>query len=263
MDWSGKRVLVTGASSGIGAAVARELAAAGATVALCARRADLLAQVLDDCRRSQPACSSFVQDLSRIEELDAFAADVEATLGGVDVLVNNAGLSKAGTGLEMAWEDVEYLTRLDYHSPVRLTRALLPAMLERGSGQVLTVSSMAARMSSPGEAAYAGAKAALSAYFEAMAGELAGQGVTFHLVYPGLIDLTPGVDGDDELARTPDGSLRVPAPVLARDIRRQLERGDMELYMPYVMRDFATNRMQDVPASIEFMGELFRSGRMG
>ena len=263
MGWNGKRVFVTGASSGIGAAVAREMAAAGATVGMCARRKDLLEAVLDDCRGSVGSCVSFVQDLSRIEELDDFARQVESELGRVDVLVNNAGLSKGGTGLEMPWEDVEYLTRLNYLSPVRLTRAFLPAMLERGKGQILTVSSMAARMSSPGEAAYGGSKAALTAFFEALAGELEGRGVTFHLVYPGLIDLTPGVDGDDVLAETQDGSLRVPAPVLARDIRRQLERGDMELYMPYIMRDFAVNRMQDVPASISFMGDLFRSGRMG
>ncbi|HXY94722.1 MAG TPA: SDR family NAD(P)-dependent oxidoreductase, partial [Acidimicrobiia bacterium] len=219
--WSGQRVLVTGASSGIGAALARELASAGATVGMCARRTEMLHAVLADCRRHVPECRAWTVDLSVLDQVDTFARDVEEQLGGVDVLVHNAALGGHGGALTTPWDDVEYLTRLDYLSPVRLTRALLPDMLARASGHVVVVSSMAAVASSPGESAYAAAKAALSTYFEALATEHWGGGVAFHLVYPALIDLTPGVDGDDSLAETPNAGDRIPAPVLARAMMRQ------------------------------------------
>src|SRR5579862_410454 len=260
--WAGRRVLVTGASSGIGAATARELAAAGATVGMCARRREMLDDVLADCRRSVAACRAWTIDLTELDALDRFVHDVESELGGIDVLVNNAGGATGSAALASPWSDVEYVTNLNYLSPVRLTRIALPAMLERGSGQVLTVSSMAARTSPPGEAAYAAAKSALSAYVEALAAELLGTGVTFHLVYPGLIDLTPGVDGDDTIAETSTGADRVPAPVLARAMRHQLETGDFELYMPHSMRAFARHRARDIAASVEFMAGLYRSGRL-
>jgi short-subunit dehydrogenase len=259
--WVGRRVLVTGASSGIGAALARELANAGATVGLCARRTALLDEVLADCQRSVPACRAWTVDLADLDGIDGFAERAEHELGGVDVLVNNAGLSRGGDATTMAWADVEYLTRLDYLSPVRLTRALLPAMRARGTGNVAVVSSMAARVSTPGEAAYAAAKAALSAYFEALAGELWGGGIGFHLVYPGLIDLS-GEDGDDALADTAQGGLRVPSPVLARAMMRQVETGALELYMPHVVQRFVANRALDVAASIQSMSELYRSGAL-
>jgi short-subunit dehydrogenase len=162
----------------------------------------------------------------------------------------------------MPWSDVEYITNLNYLSPVRLTRIALPAMLERGSGQVLTVSSMAARTSTPGEAGYAAAKSALSAYMEALAAELLDTGVTFHLVYPGLIDLTPDVDGDDTIAETSTGADRIPAPVLARAMRHQLETGDFELYMPHSMRAFSQHRARDIGASVKFMADLYHSGQL-
>jgi dehydrogenase/reductase SDR family member 7B len=135
-------------------------------------------------------------------------------------------------------------------------------MIGRGSGHVVTVSSMAARMSTPGESAYSGAKAALSAYVEALAGEMAGGPIGFHLVYPALIDLTPGVDGDDRLAREGDGSARIPAPVCARAIMGQVERGELELYVPTTMHGLVAHRARDVPGSVEFMGGLYRSGAL-
>jgi short-subunit dehydrogenase len=257
--WTGRRVLLTGASSGIGAALARELAASGAVVGMCARRADLLDEVLADCRRSVGGCRAWTIDLSDIGAIDAFAREAERALGGVDVLVNNAALSNYhASALETPWDDLEYMIRLNYLSPVRLTRALLPGMLDRGDGAVVTVSSMAARMSSPGETAYSASKAALSAWFEALATEYWGRGLAVHLVYPALIDLTPGLDGDDEIAETPNAGDLVPAPVLARAMLRQVEHGDLDLYMPYGARDVAVSRAQDLPASITMMANWYQ-----
>lgn len=260
--WEGRRVLVTGASSGIGAALARELAGAGAVVGICARRADLLDAVLDDCRRSVPACRSWTIDLSDLDAIEDFVGRVEFELGRIDVLVNNAARLLAGDAAGTSWADVVDVTRTNYLSPVRLTRAALPAMLARGSGNVVVVSSMAARIATPGEAAYGAAKAALAGYFEALAGELWESPVRFHLVYPALIDTTPGVDGDPALAISGDGATPIPATVCARAIREQVERGDLELYVPTTMHGVVAQRARDVPAAIDFMAGLFRSGRL-
>jgi NAD(P)-dependent dehydrogenase (short-subunit alcohol dehydrogenase family) len=217
--------------------------------------------VLADCRRTVPECHAWTVDLADLDGIDDFARDVERELGGVDVLVNNAALSNYhADSLATPWDDIEYLTRLDYLSPVRLTRAVLPGMLMRGSGHVVVVSSMAAKVSSPGEGAYAAAKAALSTYVEALATEHWQRGIGFHLVYPALIDLTPGVDGPDSSADTPNGGELVPAPVLARAMMRQVERGDFELYMPYVARDIVTSRAQDLAASMAMMAAWYERG---
>src|SRR5437870_4852886 len=136
--WTGTRVVVTGASSGIGAALARELAKAGAVVGMCARRTELLEAVLADCRASSPECRAWTVDLADLDAVDEFAATATAELGRIDVLVHNAALSNYhADGLTTPWDDVEYLMRLDYLSPVRLTRAIVPAMVERGSGRVV------------------------------------------------------------------------------------------------------------------------------
>ncbi len=257
--WEGRRVLVTGASSGIGAAMARELASVGAVVGMCARRTEMLQQTLVDCQRSVAGCRAWTVDLSQLEALEAFAHRAEQELGGIDVLINNAAQTMSGRAVSTPLEDVDQLMTINYLSPVRLTLAVLPSMLEQGSGSIVAISSMAARMSTPGEAAYAATKAALSAYFEALAGEYWGTDISFHLVYPALVDLTPGLDGDDALAHDSNGSEPIPAPILAREVRRQLERGDLELYVPHAMRRQVAKRAEDVASSVRFMAEWYRS----
>lgn len=260
-SWDGRRVLVTGASSGIGAALARDLAAQGATVGICARRTDLLDAVLEDCRRHAPECRAWTIDLEELDALDDFAARADDELGGIETVVHNAALVVDGDATETPRDVVERLVRVDYLAPVLLTRALLPRMLARGTGQLAVVSSMAARMSTPGESAYAAAKAALSTWFEALGGEVAGDGVTVHLVYPALVDVGSDADGDDALAEAPNPATHIPAPVCARAIRRQLERGDLELYVPTSARAAVVARAEDPAASLRVMADWYAAGR--
>src|SRR5580704_2625403 len=229
-DLAGKRVLVTGASSGIGAAIARELAGAGAVVGICARRRPLLDAVLADCRATSPDSRARTMDLADLDGIEAFAGQVEAELGGVDILINNAGLVRTTRLPDVEWSLVDQLMRVNYLSPVRLTLALLPAMLARGSGQILTISSVGARLAPPAEAAYAASKAAISAFFEAAAADLWFSGVKIQLMYPGLIIVDEPFD--DTHTQLHVGMEGLPATAVATAVRAQLESGEFDAYIP-------------------------------
>ena len=175
-------MLVTGASSGIGAATAIAFAQQGATVGICARREDRLDDVLS--RLALPG-RKWVVDLADLDGIDAFAAQADAELGGIDVLVNNAGIPKRRRTTTMTPDDVEHVMAMNYFSPVRLTLALLPKMIERGRGDIVNVSSMGVHIVAFGVGAYSASKAALELFTEALYVELPGTGVRAHLVIPG------------------------------------------------------------------------------
>jgi short-subunit dehydrogenase len=183
--WHGQRVLVTGASSGIGAATAVAFAAAGATVGICARRADRLAGVREECRARGAECHLWAVDLSRLDEIADFGRTALADLGGIDVLVNNAGVPKRRTIATMAPSDVEDVMAINYFSPVRLTLAVLPYMVAEKHGHIVNVSSMGVHSAAYRVGAYAASKAALELFTEALHLELAGSGVRTHLFIPG------------------------------------------------------------------------------
>lgn len=183
--FEGKRVLVTGASSGIGAATAVAFAREGATVGLAARRADRLADVLAGCREHAPDSAALPVDLAHLDGIEAFAAHAAGQLGGVDILVNNAGIPKRRRAAKLTSEDLREVMAVNFEAPVRLTAALLPGMLERGHGHVVNLSSMGVHMFSMGAGAYAASKAAVELWTEALYLELAGTGVSAHLLVPG------------------------------------------------------------------------------
>jgi short-subunit dehydrogenase len=178
-------VFVTGASSGIGAATAVAFAEAGHTVGICARREDRLTEVLEACRKASPDSRMWVADLSGLDGLDSLAARVDSELGGVDVLVNNAGVPKRRRALAMTSTDVEGVMAMNYFSPVRLALAFLPPMVERGSGEIINVSSMGVHSAAFGVGAYSASKAALELWTESLFLELTNTGVRARIVVPG------------------------------------------------------------------------------
>lgn len=199
-DGRGRTAVVTGASSGIGAETAVALAAAGARVALVARRADRLEEVRARCDDHTPGSVALVADLSDLDGLDGVVAACTDALGAVpDVWVNNAGVPKRRAVAAMTPADVEGVMALNYFSPVRLTLAVLPGMLERGSGDVVNVSSMGAHMVAFRVGAYAATKAALEMFTEAMWLEFDGTGVRAHLLVPGTTrsEFSTPKDGND------------------------------------------------------------------
>jgi short-subunit dehydrogenase len=198
-DPQGQRVVVTGASSGIGAATAIEFARLGATVGLVARRKHQLAEVLAVCRETSPRSQLFVADLSDLDGLGGLVERMTESLGQIDVLVNNAGVPKRRKVTAMTIDDAESVMRMNYLSPVALTLAVLTAMRERDAGHVVNISSMGAHMVAFGVGAYSATKAALEFFTEAMFVELAGSGVHAHVLVPGTTksEFSTPKDGND------------------------------------------------------------------
>jgi len=247
-DLRGKRVLVTGGSSGIGAALAEGFAARGAVVGICARRRDRLDDVLVRLRAHEPASQAWTVDLAELDGLEAFARAVEQDLGGVDVLVHNAGVPKRRTVFDLDPAQIESVLRVNYLSPARLTLALLPTIVAR-HGRIVFVSSVAARLSPPGEAAYAASKAALSAWAESLQVDLRDTGVQTHVVNPGVIDT--------ELFHLPDNDPTIapiealPVDAVVEPVLTMIERGDFEIYVPEWFADVVASKYRDVGAFLD------------
>jgi short-subunit dehydrogenase len=157
----GRRALVTGASSGIGRALALRLAAEGARVALVARRADALEALAAEVRAAGGEAVALPCDVAEREAVAAAAAHVVEAWGGVDLLVNNAGYGHHRRFLEWDLEDMERMLRVNTLGSLYWTKALLPGMVERGEGWIVFVASLAGRIAPPDESAYAASKFAL------------------------------------------------------------------------------------------------------
>jgi short-subunit dehydrogenase len=228
---AGSRIaMVTGASSGIGAATARALAAQGTTVALVARRADRLDAVVADCTGPAPRSRRWVADLSDPDVAAAVALDVWDTFGHVDVVVNNAGVPMRRPVTRLTMADVERAMRINYLSPVAITLAVLPRMLERGAGTIVNVSSVGGRLGITTESAYSASKFALAGWTEAAAIDLDGTGVRLRLVLPGPID-TEIWDQPDNDAPVYTGPLAPPEEV-ADGIVAAIDSDRFEHYVP-------------------------------
>jgi short-subunit dehydrogenase len=283
VEISGSRVLVTGASSGIGRELARELGALGATLAISARRRTLLEQLANEISAMGAATPAVLEmDLSQPGAAEALATQAEDALGRIDVLVNNAG---GGVGGRITTVGDRHEAReafeVNYWSPLALIKALVPAMEERRRGAVVNVTSIAQVSTWPGFGGYAATKAALAVASETLALELVDAGVHVMEVIPGPVDtavqgetrLAPGIER--MLDRAPLGD---PA-VLARLIVAALESGKPRVIYPrragvayalptLVRRDtrrLAARTASELdPATREFLSSLVvRTGSMG
>jgi NAD(P)-dependent dehydrogenase (short-subunit alcohol dehydrogenase family) len=185
----GKVVLVTGASSGIGRATAAKIGGAGGTVLLVARRADKLEEVAREIERAGGAAHVYRCDLADEADIDRMVDEVLARHGGVDVLINNAGRS-IRRSIERSYDrmhDFRRTMELNYFGPVKLILRLLPIMRERGSGQIVNVSTLGVQTNTPRFAAYVASKSALDAFSRCVASEVVDDGVHFSTVYMPLV----------------------------------------------------------------------------
>jgi NAD(P)-dependent dehydrogenase (short-subunit alcohol dehydrogenase family) len=187
--WKDMQALVTGAASGIGRALALELARKGARVALVDIDRAGLASALGEVRRLAPdvEASAHVTDLADPEAVDALAKAALAELGHVDLLVNNAGVAVVSPLVQMTTSDWSLVTGVNVWGPIRLTQALLPSMLARKSGRIVMTASLAGLVGAPGMVAYSTTKFAIVGFTEALRHEVEGQGVGVTLVCPGYV----------------------------------------------------------------------------
>lgn len=216
-DLTGKTALVTGATGGIGAEIARALHRQGAVVALSGTRASVLEALAAELGDRAHVCPA---DLSDPEAAAALIATAEAAMGRVDILVNNAGLTKDGLALRMSDADWAKVLDVDLAAPFRLSRAALKFMLRRKAGRIINIGSVVGSTGNPGQANYAAAKAGLVGLTKSLAQEVASRGITVNLVAPGFIE-TPMTDALSDAQRAaladkiPLGRLGLPADIAA------------------------------------------------
>jgi short-subunit dehydrogenase len=187
IELPGSRVLLTGASAGIGAALAPMLAERGAVLALCGRDAAKLEAVAGRCRDLGAEVSTHRVELDDPDAAEALARSVEGALGGVDVLVNNAGAPMRRRIQALTVAELQRTMAVNFESPARMAMAVLAGMLQRDRGVIVNVSSFGGRAAIPAESAYCASKFALCGWSEALAVDLWHTGVDVRLIIPGPI----------------------------------------------------------------------------
>lgn len=216
-DLTGKKALITGASGGIGGAVARTLHQAGAKVALSGRREEALATLAAELGRGAYALAADLDDRAAAA---ALAADAEAAMGGIDIVVNNAGISRDNLAVRMKDEDWQLVLDVNLSAAFRLTRACLKGMMKQRWGRIIAITSIVGATGNPGQVNYAASKAGMTGMIKSLAQEVASRGITANCIAPGFIEtaMTDGLsDGRKEklLAAIPSGRLGAPGDVAA------------------------------------------------
>ena len=200
MEFAGQAAWITGASSGIGAALARGLARHGARLVLSGRKLDALEAVAAACGGDCLILPFETTDHASIEPAVATAWDWS---GGIDLLINNAGISQRSLAVETAYPVYERIIAVDLLAPIELTQALLPRMAARGTGRIAMISSIAGKVGVPLRTAYCAAKFGLAGYADALRAEVAALGLQVHTIYPGSVRTDVSRN-----ALTADGSAR-------------------------------------------------------
>ncbi len=197
-DLTGKTALVTGATGGIGAAIARTLHGQGAHVVLSGTREAVLATLAAELGERTSIAAA---DLGDAESVDGLVGRAEAATGQLDILVANAGITKDGLLMRMKDEDWEQVLKINLESYFRLSRAAMRGMMKRRFGRVIGITSVVGVMGNPGQSNYAASKAGMIGFSKSLAQEVATRGITVNCVAPGFIE-SPMTDGLTEGQKT-------------------------------------------------------------
>ncbi len=187
IDWSKRVVFITGASSGIGRALAVELGRRGASIGLLARRESVLEEIVKEVEVAGGRALALAADVKDAGAVSRAAAKLSETFGAIDVLVANAGVGVTTDAKALKPEEVAEVININVLGAVNSATAVLPDMVERNKGQLVVISSLAAYRGLPKSAAYCASKAAVSAFFESLRVDLRGSGVDVTIIHPGFI----------------------------------------------------------------------------
>jgi 3-oxoacyl-[acyl-carrier protein] reductase len=214
----GKTALVTGATGGIGAEIAKALHSAGATIAISGTRVGVLDELRHELANDRVFCLPC--NLSNSTEVEGLVPAAEAAMGGLDILINNAGITRDGLAMRMKDEDWQSVLDVNLTSSFRLARAAMKLMMKKRWGRLITITSVVGVTGNPGQANYAASKAGIIGMTKSLAQELASRNVTANCVAPGFI-ASPMTDGLNEkqkeaiLSRIPVGRMGTGAEIAA------------------------------------------------
>ncbi len=220
-DLTGKTALVTGASGGIGSAIASALAARGSNLVLTGTREQVLQEVAASLNlKSDQKVEVITANLSEAEAATQLIANTEAAIGPVDILVNNAGVTRDGLLMRMKDEDWQTVMDVNLTAVMRLSKAVLRSMMKSRWGRIIQISSVVGYTGNPGQTNYAASKAGMTGFTKSLAIEVASRGITANVIAPGFIQtamtevLTDEVK-DELLKRVPIGSMGTPEDIAA------------------------------------------------
>lgn len=188
MDWKNRVVFLTGASSGIGEGLAIALAARGAIVGLLARRAEFLSEIASKCENAGGKARIFPCDVTDTISVQAAADDLRREFGRIDVMIANAGVGGSDSAVrEFQPDPVKRLIEINLFGAINAVYAVLPQMMEHGSGQIVGISSLAGFRGLPKSAAYSASKAGMTNYFESLRLDVEDRGIDVTIIHPGFI----------------------------------------------------------------------------
>jgi len=214
-DLKDKKALVTGATGGLGAAIAKTLAESGARVAISGTRIERLKGLADEIK-----AVAIPANLSAMEDVDRLAAEAQEKLGGMDILVNNAGITRDNLMIRMSEEDWQLVLKLNLEAVFRLSKAVMRGMMKARFGRIINITSIVGVTGNPGQVNYAASKAGLIGFSKSMAQEVASRGITVNCIAPGFIE-SPMTDtlSDEQkgrlLERIPLGRMGVAGDIAA------------------------------------------------
>jgi short-subunit dehydrogenase len=229
VEYRGKVVIITGASSGIGYVTAKAFAERGSTVVAVARREPLLQKLIAECQAQSPKSHYIVGDLGERAVAERIVDETVAKHGKLDVLINNAAISKHKQIYHTSADEADYVMRVNFMSCVWTTFAAIPHLLRLGGGTIVNISSFAAKVAPPREALYAASKAAMNSFSEGLWNDLKGSNIHVALINPGPIDTEIWLKEDE-----PPGyhGKKYPPEIVSNAIFEAIEKRRFEMTIP-------------------------------